>query len=298
MSTKKVFRLIGKLYRLNRQAYTDYKERRAFLEQPKNFWCDFPERVFSSQRPVFFLSTGRCGTALITSVLNQVPGIKCYHKPVPEFTYLQRKAYEEGLSRFKSYKAAVCAARFEYVAECVVRGKVYVETNCRITFFAPHLYELFPHSRFVHLIRHPGRFVRSAVQRKYYKGGFLDIGRIRPIENVAYHSWPSMSSVERAAWLWNETNIFIERFKENCDPARILTIKAEDIFSKPKAIKSIIEYCGGKVPSTIKLSKLIRRPINSQKGGVQVPKYEDWDDAEKNEVRRWASLAQKYYSEI
>ncbi|MFW6120096.1 MAG: sulfotransferase family protein [Petrotogales bacterium] len=294
MALQNLLRLIRKLYKLNHQYYIDFRERRAFIQRPKSFWVNFKEKVFEDHTPVFFLSTGRCGTKLVTNILNKIPSVRCFHKPIPELIYLHRRAYEEGLERFEAYNIAICAARFEQISECVVRGKTYVETNCRITFFAPHLYELFPKSRFVHLIRHPGDFVRSAVCRNYYEGNYLDIGRIRPLNGVAYDAWSEMSIIERSAWLWNETNLYIERFKKNCDSKRVITVKAEDIFSEPGAMISLIRHCGLKAPAKNRIAKWIRRPVNAQRTNKVVPRYKYWNDTMKNEVRKWIPIEQRY----
>jgi hypothetical protein len=288
------FRLLKKWWRLNRRAWTDFRERRSFRRRDPEYWRGLPERVFHESAPVFFLSTGRCGTALMTEILNRIPGAVCFHAPHPELVYSERKAYEEGLEKFEAYKTAVRAARFELIAEYVVREKVYIETNFRITFFAPHLYDLFPKSRFVHLVRHPGAFVRSAVRRGYYEGGYTDIGRIRPLDGPARDAWPGMSPFERAAWLWNETNLYIERFKESADPERVLTVKAEDLFTDPDAALSIIRHCGLAEPDRNRISKWIVRPVNAQVDGGDLPGYNDWGENMKTQVRRWATAAERY----
>ena len=291
---KKYIRLLKKLYKLNYEAYINYKDRKRFSHCFNRSWEEFPIRVFEEQSPVFFLSTGRCGTALVSKVLDKVPDVACFHKPTPELVYMQRKAYEEGLKKFDAYKIAICAARFDTLAECVVRKKTYIETNCRITFFAHHLRELFPNSRFVHLVRHPGEFVRSAVRRKYYEGHFLDIGRIRPLSGQAFDAWPEMTAFSRAAWLWNETNRHIESFKKICEPNRILTINSDDIFSNPETMIAIIKHCGHEPPSISTISKLISQPVNAQKSKDNVPPYHKWQNSQKNEVMRWALFSEKY----
>lgn len=291
---KDIRRLAGRLWRLNRRAWTDFRERRRFRHRPPEYWNRLPQLVFDESEPVFFLSTGRCGTALITRILNRIPGAACFHAPVPELVYSERQAYQEGLEKFDAYRTAIRAARFELIAEYLVREKAYVETNFRITFFAPHLYDLFARSRFVHLVRHPGAFVRSAVRRGYYEGGYTDIGRIRPVDGPAHDPWPEMSAFERAAWLWNETNLFIERFKDTADPDRLLTVRAEDLFADPDAALSIIRHCRLPEPDRRKVRKWIARPVNAQIARSDLPPYQDWDEAKKDDVRRWATCAERY----
>jgi len=287
-------RFLGALLELNRGALLEWKEWRNFKRVLPDYWEGLPELVFQNHEPVFVLSTGRCGTALLTRVFQRIPGVLCYHTPSPEFIYSQRKAYEEGLEKFEAFKVAVIAARFELLADCAVRGRRYVETNCRITFFAPHLYELFPRARFVHLVRHPGDFVRSGVRRNYYEGRYADVGRIRPMSGPAREAWSEMTIFERCAWLWNETNAYIERFKERRDPERISTLKAEDLFSDPAAALRICEQCRLPKPKESQIARWIRKPVNAQLDDGGLPPYRLWDEARKREVRRWAGLADRY----
>ena len=287
-------RRLGKLIHLGRGTCVDFKERRNYLRMPPEFWERLPESVCEEHSPVFVLSTGRCGTALLTKLFQCVPGVLCHHTPSPELVYSERSAYEEGLEKFEAYKAVVLAARFELVADCIVRGRRYVETNCRITFFAPHLYELFPQARFVHLVRHPGDFVRSGVRRKYYQGKYADVGRIRPISGPAAEAWPGMTIFERCAWLWNETNAYIERFKQGCDPQRVFTLTSEHLFSDPSATLNVLERCRLPKPAESLVARRIRKPVNQQLDNGDLPHYSLWDESRKQEVRRWARLAERY----
>jgi len=292
-SLQKAWRVVGGFVELNRRACLDLRERRLFKRMPSDYWNRLPEVVFGQQEPVFVLSTGRCGTALLTKILGHLPGVLCYHAPSPEFVYSQKRAYEEGLDQFETFKAVVAAARFELLADCAARGRRYVETNCRITFFAPHLFDLFPKARFVHLVRHPGSFVRSGVRRGYYEGSYADMGRIRPTGGPVADAWGQMTPIERCAWLWNETNAFIERFKADHDTQRILTIKAEDLFSRPDTTLQLCRHCRLPEPDESRVARWIKKPVNRQLAG-DLPPYTLWDEDRKNQLRRWATLATTY----
>ncbi len=273
----------------------EYKERRYYRDYDSQWWYSLPERVMNEHEPIFTLSTGRCGTALLTKVLRQSPRALCYHSPSPEMTYLEKRAYEEGRWRFDSFKEAILAARFELIADCVVRQRTYIETNCRITFFCRHLSELFPRSKFIHLVRHPGDFVRSGALRNYYAGGYHDMGRITPLSGVAAQKWGDMTIYERCAWLWNETNRHVEEFKESIDSPRIITVKSEDLFSDPDEASRIFSHCSLKPVPRNKTEKIIRRPVNAQvKRKSDLLPYKHWDEITKDQVRQWAALASRY----
>ena len=272
-------RLAGKLYRINREALIAHRERRAFLRQTPAYWETFPRDVLANARPVFFLSTGRCGTALITEALVRSPLAGCHHAPNPELVYQARLAYEAGPGDHPAVAAAVLAARFELIAEHVVRGRTYIETNSRITFFATALAGLFPQSRFVHVVRRPEAFIRSAVQRGYYEGGYADIGRIRPLGGAVAEAWPGLSAFERAAWLWNETNARIETAKQGWAADRCLSVTAEDVFSQPRCLAGIFAHCGLPVPVESDIARWIQRPVNAGAGGRPPPRFADWPAA-------------------
>lgn len=294
----KARKLLGRFVELNRRTSLDIRERRRFKRMPAEFWDRLPQTVFAEHEPIFVLSTGRCGTALLTNIFGHMPGLLCYHTPSPEFAYAQKAAYEEGLGKFETFKAIVSAARFELIADCAARGRRYVETNCRITFFAPHLYDLFPRARFVHLVRHPGNFVCSGVRREYYQGRYGDIGRIKPNAGPATDAWTNMTAIERCAWLWNETNRYIEDFKADRDGRRILMLKAEDLFARPEATQNLCRFCQLPEPEETRVRRWIKRPVNRQLDANGLPAYKLWDEARRSQVRRWATLAGQYKYEV
>lgn len=289
-----IWRLARKAIALNREAYSAWAQRRKRGPHPPEYWAKLPSTVFDEHRPVFVLSTGRCGTALLTRIFDRIPGVLCYHAPQPELVYSERRAYEEGREQFESYVTAIRVARFELLADAVRRGQRYVETNYRITFFAPHLRELFCGARFVHLVRHPGSFTRSGVRCGFYQGQYTDLGRIRPTEGRAAHAWPDMTPIERCAWLWNETNRFIERFKASGGKGEVITVRSEELFADPAAMQGILEHCYLPRPEPGEIESWIEDRVNQSKGGAVSDPYTRWPEERKEQVRRWVTLAEGY----
>lgn len=277
---------------MNTDAVRAYFERRRFVASQQIDWPVFPAELYATHEPVFVLSTGRCGTALLTSIFNRVPSVLCEHSPSPELVAIERDAHRHGLDQFDAYRTAISAARFDLISESHLRGRRYIETNCRITFFAPHLADLFPRARFIHLVRHPGDFVRSAVRRGYYEGRYFDMGRITPQSGQAAGEWESMDSFERTAWLWNETNTFVEHFKSSASD-RVLTVKAEELFSTTDAAARILDFL--KLPELPQktLQNCLRQPVNQQVGG-RVPPFAEWERERVHRVLRWAPLTYHY----
>ena len=87
-------RRIKKLIALNAEWITASIERRKFIHNDKEYWKAFPSKVQEDSQPVFVLSTGRCGTELLTNALKLDKAALVHHAPFPELVYLDRWAYE------------------------------------------------------------------------------------------------------------------------------------------------------------------------------------------------------------
>src|SRR5690606_14570876 len=107
----------------------------------------------------------------------------------------------------------------------------------------------FSQARFIHLVRHPRHFIRSALARGYYQKARYDRGHILPVSAEERREWSGMTVLERIAWNWNATNAFIERFKQAIPSERAVTIRSEDLFSTPRVAEELIQFCGGNVPA-------------------------------------------------
>ena len=82
-------------------------------------------------------------------------------------------------------------------------------------------------------------------------------------ESKNFH-WINLSQIEKIAWLWNETNHFIEEFKSTNKNNPVLTLKAEEIFNNYKSIESIFTFIGiSEINPAVK--KMIKKPVNKQK---------------------------------
>ena len=86
----KARKFLGKFVEVNRRMSLDIRERRRLKRMPAEYWERLLESVFAEHEPIFVLSTGRCGTALLTSIFGHLPGVLCYHAPSPEFVYSQK----------------------------------------------------------------------------------------------------------------------------------------------------------------------------------------------------------------
>lgn len=216
-------------------------------------------KVHSDFDPVFVLSTGRCGTAFLTNLLQLKKDLQVFHEAYPEFFYHSGVAYKEHLLNNDKVSAIFDVARYELIRNTYIEGKKFIETNNRITFFAHQIAALYPNSKFIHLVRNPTSFVKSGLARNWYSGKSLyDEGRIRP----DHSDWNNWSQIEKILWLWNETNSFAEEFKKGISADRFLFIKSEDLFRSPEVQNSIFDFIGSDRPSDVSMKRRTSRKIN------------------------------------
>lgn len=244
-------------------------------------------------RPCFVLSTGRAGTLLLTKLLELSPHVQVAHQPQPELIRASKLAYENIKQQPEVYRETFKSAREELLLDALSQNNVFVETNNRITFFAPIIKDVFPNAVFIHLVRHPGSFVRSGIRRNWYSDQHEhDIGRILPQTDELKERWGDFSPIEKIGWLWNETNQFIEDVRSNTPAADFLFVKAEELFKDVRITQKIYEFLNVDCPSISLLEKNLK-PVNVQKKG-EYPPYREWPDSHKKALKRLAPLMEKY----
>lgn len=242
--------------------------------------------------PCFVLSTGRCGTLWLTELLRLSRYAWVNHSDYPELVRHSRLAYEGYKKSPKVFCEILRATRDEYLLSAYKRGQIYVETNNRITFFAYAIKQVYPQAKFIHLVRHPGEFVRSGLRRRWYHNHPHDVGRI--VDTSRPGIWQSMSDIEKIAWLWNETNQYIQGFLVELSDQDYLQIKAEDMFNDSAVSVKMCKFIGINDITPKIVSKMRARHINSQRGrGME--SYQTWDENEKDQVRRHSSILAARY---
>jgi len=252
------------------QSLTDWKQLNInfFKSQLKNVQTGKIEFEYSrallpelvkNYSPVFFLSTGRCGTKYIANLLQENRFLDVYHHAFPELLFHQQTAYVNPHS--DETKFVIEAARIELIFESIRRNRIYVETNNRLTFFAYALATIFPKARFVHLIRHPIDFINSGLKRNWYSQKVIaDAGRIVPEDHNI--KWDLFEPFEKIAWLWYTTNQFIEDFKSQY-AKQTFTFNSEDLFTNTNSLEELIGLISNEKISR-KMKKKFMKPINRQ----------------------------------
>ncbi len=241
--------------------------------------------VHKESVPVFVLSTGRCGTKLMTEVLSDYDHFSVYHEPYPEFSWHSSYAYKHHRNRHDELRMMFDAARYELIRDAHLTGRQYVETNNRITFFAYQIAELFPRARFVHLFREPYAFIKSGIQRNWYSNAEIyDEGRIHAEDPGL---WEGYSTEQKIAWLWMATNEFIEDFKSS-HPERVLSVSSEKLFGDTAVWESLTTFMGQPKPDPETLAAKLKRPVNTSRQSIRL------SDSAKEDIREVLSGSEFY----
>jgi len=235
-------------------------------------------------QPVFFLSTGRCGTQWFTELLQTDKKLDVHHSSHPEL-------YEQSLLAYQLFKndkfsdpdvrnllsEIVYSARQDLMAETASKKHRFVETNNRITFFTPVLAELFPHAKFVHLYRDPAGFVKSGMNRDWYNDSRYDFARPFPVTEPEQSQWTDWSRVAKISWLWRETNQLIDSHLSELPSERYRRFNFSNLSTD--AVRELLQWLEIEInPNTI--SAQLDKKVNAQKKG-DFPSYSEWPESDR-----------------
>ena len=251
------------------------------------------DEMYNGYSPVFILTTGRTGSKFTAALLDLSPNVAAFHEPRPALQYFSHYAFhhqeEAGI-----LEKMIDAARMESILDIFIKEKIYVESNQSLTFFAPVLATLFKKSKFVHLVRHPGDFTRSALRKGWHKNDSIwESGRVKMADGK---QWMKMDQIQRLSWLWMVTNRFIEEFKMGIESQRFMSLKFEDLIESEDGVRKLLDFTGAENIENIKeiQSKKIgdlyispNQPPNIKKI-VEFPVYNDWDRDMKNSVNKYS----------
>jgi hypothetical protein len=252
------------------------------------------DEMYNDYSPVFVLSTGRSGSKLIVNLLNLSANVTAYHEPRPTLEYFSNYAFhqqqeEEILSNM------INATRMELVLEVFIKNQIYVESNQCMTFFAPLIAQLFKKAKFVHVVRHPGDFVRSANRKGWHRNDSIwESGRVKMADQ---NQWNQMDQIEKLSWVWNATNQFIEDFKVPIEKERIIDFRIEDLYEKDDEVNRLLDFVGAENINYKDVKKLQKTKVNPFRIGTNeppnmkkiadFPPYREWTSEMKQKLREY-----------
>jgi len=260
------------------------------------------DRMYADYAAVFILSTGRAGSKFIVRLLGHSDTISAFHEPRPTLQYFSDYAYHHQAGK-ETLTRMFDAARMESILEVFIKERIYVESNQCLSFFAPIIAGLFRGAKFVHLIRHPGDFVRSGVRKGWHKNDSIwESGRVSLMDKKR---WAGMDQVEKLSWVWQTTNSFIEKVKNQLPPQRFLTIRFEDLIKETKPVKNLLAFTGSKKIKAGIIKELQKAKVNemcihpdeppTMKKILDFPHYKDWQPDMRDRLKKHcAELADSY----
>ena len=219
---------------------------------------------------VFALSTGRTGTQTLAAMLRLSPQIEAQHEPAPRLVQSSFDAYMDVASTdwLERWSAFVLATRDDFVLGANAEGKVYVESNNRLTYLAPAVREAFPASKFIFSHRNPYKVIRSGMQRGAYQGPgkAWNFARIRPRPGEPfYEHWENMESLEKEAWRWAKINKEAKAFFDTLPAERKLELPSSTFFNATDdTYKEIFRFVGVSCPPVDEIHQIMGRKMNAQ----------------------------------
>ena len=231
--------------------------------------------------PVFFLSTGRCGTKWFADFLKSSKTM-AVHAPLPDFGIQGNFAYAnnnpDNMDCSGYLEQIFLAGREQYLRYSYKTNKRYIETNNHLTFFCGIISELIPEAKFVHLTRSPWSFIESGLNRNWYLDQDSTKRQIVPNKRSIHSiNWSELTREEKIGWLWLETNSFIEDFKETISASKFLHIRIED--RTTKELKNLLGFLEINQVDKRKLSKSFltkRRNHSSRHQKATLPKSDNF----------------------
>ncbi len=250
------------------------------------------DQMFDSYAPVFVLSTGRSGSKFIHHILSKTDSIVSFHEPTPTLMYFSNFAFHNQKKK-ELLKAIFLSARMELILDAFNKNVTYFESNQCLVFFASVINDVFPNARFIHIVRHPGDFTRSAIMKGWHVNDTIwESGRIRILE---CEKWQKLHSIQKLAWVWKSTNEFINNFLYKLSAERFLIIRFEDMVSQPEIIKKIFSFVG--ISETLQhdtITMFQKKKINEHKISINeppnmkklayFPKYQNWSSTDKQKL--------------
>lgn len=244
----------------------------------------------------FIISTGRTGTEFLAKFIDEnIKDVMAKHEPKPDLFELGINIIRNKHSVKKSINE-LKRCRYAVYNELVKSGcKKYVESNNNLALVLPYISSVFPNAKYVHIIRHPKTYLRSAFSKQHGKHQYGIFSKTDPRERLAasdysndkyYGRWSSMNRFAKICWHWKKYNELIET--SLATKSNYLRIRHEDIFTGTRTdMKGIFELFGfldltqDLLINRGKLEFAFSKKSN-QTNQYLLPLYDDWSPVQKD----------------
>lgn len=243
-------------------------------------------KISRNAKAVFFLSTGRSGTAFLAKLFESDPGVHAVHEPKPRLFQERLDVFHTGDLLANRWRSTLRSGRARRINAIAAAGRTYVETSAFLSFFTPVLHQMMPAAKFVYIHRHPGEVVRSGMRRRWYDGHPNDHTRLCPPASLAGVDWGSMTPFEKICWYWNAYNEQCLNCLQLIEAGRKLIIPFEEMMTVEGATK-LLSFSELSVPCEDKIQAMLAQPENAQLSG-DFPHYSEWSEGDKATLRKLA----------
>ena len=233
-------------------------------------------------RPIFIVSSGRSGTAMMEKLFSAFPQVEMHHEYMVQHVQPAAVKYYLGLIGFGEASHALRAthAASIYYSQHPIWG----DASNKLSWMIPVLDRLFPNARFVHLVRDGRKVVSSyfhklagecyddysvAVLQRYYDSH----GRLPAPPPEKRYWWPvpprghfqeldfiTYTQFQRIAFHWAQVNRTITNHLEAITPERRHVVRLEDLVSRADARQDLLNFLG--LPWDDRVMGLLNRPHN------------------------------------
>jgi len=252
----------------------------------------------SRKRPVFIVSTGRAGSQMMALVLAKHPKLCAFHEPYP---HMNTEALKIWLNyrNLKRIERKIITKRNSLINQVLHNGFIYIESSHYCSHLIKELHSLF-NARFLYIYRDGRDFVRSGMERLWYKNrGYLeqfktfirrrfliDIGDtfidfcLIPPNNF-------ISRLEKITWLWVEKNKTIMRYLALLPKDDKFFLRLEDF--NQESLVDLHEFLCIDINDNVLKEMLEMGSKNPNRTKTfTFPIYNDWHEWEKRQFKEIA----------
>ena len=238
-----------------------------------------------SAQPVFIVSSGRSGSAMIAKILERFDTVEMHHEYL--CTHIQPVAVQYYMGLISRDEAAEALRAVHGAAIHYCERPVWADSSNKLAWLVDVLADVFPEARFVHLLR-DGRKVAGSYFRKLADECYDDAATARLTQYVDARGelpapppekrywWPlprpdhplaarfrDFDQFERIAFHWAESNHVALEALEALSRERRMTVKLEALRKDPDCIDRLLRFVGV-TPKGNEL-QILQRPFNVNK---------------------------------
>jgi hypothetical protein len=215
-----------------------------------------------SARPFFIVSSGRSGTAMLTKVLSAVPGVEMHHEYMVQ--HLQPLAVRRYMGLIDSEAARAILSETTLASVRCSESRHWGDSSNKLSWLIAELFALFPHAKFVHLVR-DGRKVAGSFFHKLGNECYddrstailrahVEAGEPAPPPEKKYW-WPlprrddpqaqafrSFTQFERIAWHWAEINRVILQDLPALPQSQQHFVRLEELRRDPEVLRALFAF--------------------------------------------------------